>query len=455
MDPEELKKQLGEFGARVKAIGDELRELSEKNDSETKARIAELVTEQTRISEAVGPLLAEQEKQEQKAAIEETQRRLEALAGGIRNASKAGLIGGGFNVGDPSPEYKAGAFIGAIAALRNPEAEPEQRAAAKAVLSAISRHEEAWGKATLGTTDATGGWIIPNALVDDIIKPSVAKNPYREMLTVREGVTAFAVDIPFRGSAPARAVIAPFGSTKENVDLAYNGYSATMYTLARIHDLGNQFVRQSAGAAERDVVEELANAFALGEAFYIREGTGSAQPFGYTSALTNGPAAFRSTFTPSASTLAGSIAAAIATAAGDLAARGVTPTAALLSASKFWLMLSQGLDGTGFFLAPAAGPLAINGVSQGTLVSPFGIPVYKDAQADVEGTAAVIDNLVVGDWKAMKVYFGESYRMDSSSVAGDRWDKNVTGFRGEEEMGFDARPAVYAGKLQLITDVVP
>jgi hypothetical protein len=52
----------------------------------------------------------------------------------------------------------------------------------------------------------------------------------------------------------------------------------------------------------------------------------------------------------------------------------------------------------------------------------------------------VIDNLVVADWKKFKLYFGESYRVDSSDTAGTRWDTNLTGFRGEEEMGFDARP---------------
>ena len=40
-------------------------------------------------------------------------------------------------------------------------------------------------------------------------------------------------------------------------------------------------------------------------------------------------------------------------------------------------------------------------------------------------------------------------------MAGTRWDVNVTGFRGEEEMGFDARPAVYAGYFQMITDITP
>ena len=229
-------------------------------------------------------------------------------------------------------------------------------------------------------------------------------------MTSVPGVTAFAVDIPFRSAVRARAAIAAFGATKDNLDLAYNGYTATMYTLARIYDIGNQFLRQSRGAAEQDVMSELAAAFAQGESYYIREGTGSSQPFGYTSALTNGPAAFRTTFTPSATTLAGSIATSIATAAGALAGRGVgarggQALSAVLSASSYWTMLAQGTDSAGFFFNPAQGPTAINAPA-GVLVSPFGIPVYPDADADLEGTAAVIDNLVVAEWKRFKVYYG-------------------------------------------------
>ena len=180
----------------------------------------------------------------------------------------------------------------------------------------LTKHEKSWGKATIGNSDAAGGWIIPNAIVAEFIKPARVKNPYRELMTVIDGVTAFAIDIPFRAALPSGAVIAAFGATKANSDLTYNGYTATMYTLAQIYDISNQFLRQSSGAAEQDVMGELATGFALGEANYIREGTGSSQPYGFTPALTNGPAAFRSTFTPSASTLAGSILTSIATAAG-------------------------------------------------------------------------------------------------------------------------------------------
>ena len=85
--------------------------------------------------------------------------------------------------------------------------------------------EEAWGKATLGTTDALGGWIIPNAIVDEFIAPAAVTNIYRQLMTVVPGVTAFAVDIPFRSAVRTRAAIALFGSTKENLDLPFDAGS--------------------------------------------------------------------------------------------------------------------------------------------------------------------------------------------------------------------------------------
>jgi hypothetical protein len=45
--------------------------------------------------------------------------------------------------------------------------------------------------------------------------------------------------------------------------------------------------------------------------------------------------------------------------------------------------------------------------------------------------------------------------VDVSSEAGDRWDKNLTGFRGEEEIAFDARPFVYTGLFQRVANILP
>ena len=447
-----LVDQIGKATARLGEIADEMAAAKETDT----ARFEALKEEQAKQALTLTELKAKHDQSVRDADLDEAVAAAKAWKdqlGSIRTPSKAHLIG---SPGGNLKGYEPGAFLKNVMLATGKDA--DEQAEGKAALREIfGQRQEAWGKATLGTTDATGGWIIPNAIVDEFIKPASALNIYRTLCTVVPGVTAATVDIPFRIAAPNRAVVAGWGDTKENVDLVYNGYTATMYTLARIHDVSNQFLRHSQGAAEADVLSELASAFALGESYYIREGSGSSEPFGYTSALTNGPAAFRTTFTPSATTLAGSIAHAIAEAGGALAGRSV-PTqqiSAVLSATSYWNMLAQGTDTAGFFFNPAGGPTAIGGAAAGTLISPFGIPVYPDAAANQIGTAAVTDNLVVGAFKRFKVYFGESYRVDRSSEAGTRWDTNLTGFRGEEEMGFDARPAVYAGWFQLITDIEP
>ena len=64
------------------------------------------------------------------------------------------------------------------------------------------------------------------------------------------------------------------------------------------------------------------------------------------------------------------------------------------------------------------------------------------------------DDLIVGEWSALAMYLGQERRIDSSDQAGTRGDYNLTGFRGEEEMGLDARPAAYAGAFQYVADVL-
>lgn len=442
----QLHESIGKAASKIEELTRELESARDTDTARWEALNEERKAQAAVLTELKDRADAARREEETRAAVAAVAE-IKAQLAGMRMPSKAGAI----SSGRARTGYEAGAFLGALLDY-SPMRDPESRMAAKAVLEGISRREEMTGKATLGDSDAAGGWILPNAIVDTIIKPGQVMNIYRDLMTVVEGVTTNQVDLPYRAAAPNRAVIAAFGALKENVDLTYSGYTASMYTLARIHDVGNQFLTKSRGAAEQDVMQELASAFAQGESYYIREGSGSSQPYGYTAALTNGPAAYRSSFSPSATTLAGSISAAIATAAGALAGRGSTPTAAVLSAAAYWTMLSQGTDNAGFFFAPSTGPTTIR---PGTLVTPFGIPVYPDAAADREGTGAVTDNLVIANWKAFKVFFGQSYRVDTSSVAGTRWDYNVTGFRGEEEMGFDARPVVYSGHAQLITDVLP
>ncbi len=439
--------QIGIAASRLEAIADEMA----KAKNEDTARFQELKEEQKKLAADLGALKAAQEAEEREQQYQDTVKAAKEWREYVstqRSPSKAAVLA--FGGSNPSGAYQSGAFLGAIMGVKSQDHEVQK--AAKATLISLGAQ---WSdvptesKATLGTTAATGGWIIPNALVDDLIKPGTYQNPYRGLVTAVTGVTSAAVDIPFRSAAPSRALVAPFGDTKENVNLVYNGYTATMYTIARVHDISKQFARQSQGAAEQDVLQELSHAFALGEAFYTLQGTGSSQPYGLQTAITNSPATFTSSFS-AAATLAGSVGAAIAKAAGVLAERNRRPTAAVLSASSYWLMLSQGTDNAGFWFAGSRQGGTPEGINPNTLISPFGVPVYPDASS-MAGT----DDLIVGEWSALKVYYGQSYRVDSSDVAGERWDRNLIGFRGEMEIGLDARPAVYAGAFQFIADVVP
>lgn len=376
----------------------------------------------------------------------------EALRG-VRAPSKAHLLGGRQNLtGEWSDEYVAGSFLRAVMDAGSRDA--EEQAAGKAALAAMaaayidsSATAPLAGKAATGTTDATGGWIMPNALVDEITKAGEYGNPYARLVSWRTGVATATVDIPFRSAAPGRAVVAGWGTLKENVDLSYNGYTATLYTLARIHDLGRQFVRHSAGAAEADVMSELRSAFARGMSYYISQGSGSSEPYGFITALQNAPATFTTAHTAATATVAGNMATAIGKAAAALLGRNRRPEAAVISATAYGEMLTSGADTAGFFISGINGPAGLTAFAPGTLVSPWGIPVYVDPDFPT-------DDLVVAEFSALRVYVGQDFRIDTSEQAGTRWDYNLVGFRGEAEMGLDARPAVYAGAFQYVADVI-
>jgi HK97 family phage major capsid protein len=248
--------------------------------------------------------------------------------------------------------------------------------------------------------------------------------------------------IPWEDEDVTRATIASPGSTKENKNFIVNNYTATLYTLARIFDVGDQLLRRSEGAAENLVRRKLARAVGLGEDHYALNGTGTSEPFGLLTAI-GASDDYVSTFSsPSDSTIAGSVAAAVATAAGALENRGAIADGVVMNTLDFWRMLRQGADTAGFWLNPNLD------VNAGRALSLWGIPVRHTPNI-------ASDTLVVGEFSSVEFYRGLGYRVDVSSEAGDRWDKNLTGFRGEEDIAFDARPAVYAGRFQRITNAVP
>lgn len=363
-----------------------------------------------------------------------------------RHPSKAAVIGGGRQ----APADGETHFFAALAQAKSRDYATQQ--VGKARLEEMGSYwsdPDPAAKATVGDTDAAGGYLLPNNVVADIELQAMPGRTVVNLFTVINGVRGNGVDLPWEDTADTRAVVVAAGVTKENSNFIVNNYTATLYTLARIFDVGNQLLRRSEGAAERLVRSKLARAFALGEDYYAIQGSGSSEPMGLLTAIgTAGP--YVTAHTPSSTTIVGNFASAIAKAAGAVATRGAVPDGVVMNSGDYWTSLTYGDPaGPGFFVSPSGGAFAFNAQETGVVgAGPWGVRLAHTPNMPS-------DSLVVGEYRAAQFYRGEGYRVDVSDQAGDRWDKNLTGFRGEEEIAFDARPYVYTGYFQRITNVLP
>jgi hypothetical protein len=137
----------------------------------------------------------------------------------------------------------------------------------------------------------------------------------------------------------------------------------------------------------------------------------------------------------------------VAAMAGAVANRGAVPDAAVLNSGDYWTVIASGADAAGFYVDPVGGSYNFNGAAAGVSgAGPWGLSLRHTPNMPS-------DSAVVGEFKSALFFRGQGYRVDVSSEAGTRWDYNLTGFRGEEEIGFDARPAVYTGHFQRVTNI--
>lgn len=370
-----------------------------------------------------------------------------------------------------SKDYIPGEFLTAVAFATDRDA--EKQAAGKAVLremgalhsdlpsgphiSGAYKIVDGEGKATLGATGATGGYVLPNNLVDTLVKPATQRAVYQNLVTVRNGVNVRGVDMPFRTGAPARATFQDWGATKENVDEAYGSYTANLGTIARIYDVGKQYLRFSAGSAEQDVLDELGKAIILGENYYIIAGAGtgsvgSGDPTTGVYTALNARPGFKAAFgSASSTTVAGSFASACSTLLQNIAANNREASAIVVDHTTYFTATRQGSDTAGFWVDPAGGPTGFNVTPSGQLRY-WQCPVYYDTNL---GTNATTKIAIGAEWDVFKLFRGMEFRVDSSDQAGTRWDKNIVGFRGEEEIGFHAGTGVEVGAGFLLTSVIP
>lgn len=445
-DPAEFAQKADEAFTKLQGLMSDLEEAKDTDTARYDAIKAEV--------EKQGEFIAEQKQREAEAKrnqeFEGIKAQMAELAKNVHAPSKANVI---TSERHSSTSANPDLFFVTLEMAQNPKAPAELRQSAQKALIDMGSNWSGvpdYSKATLGDTDAAGGYIVPNNVVAELSRVAVANNPYRRLLTVVTGVRGSAVDVPHRGLAPSRAVVIGRGETKTNVNLSLANYTATFYTLAVIYDVSNQLLRQSQGAAERLIRDELGEAIALGESHYILNGSGTNEPKGLLTSLgTSGT--FVTSHTAAQTSIAGNVASGIAKASGALANRNRRPSGVVMNAGDFWTTIASGDDDAGFYIAPGAGPTSVDATGAFSNGDPalaiWGLPIVADPNMPT-------DSLVVGDWKRAQLFIGEDYRVDTSNEAGDRWDKNLTGFRAEEEMAFNADPYVASGLFQRLIDVV-
>lgn len=301
-------------------------------------------------------------------------------------------------------------------------------------------------KAVLGTTDATGQAIVPNNFVDGLVEALTLNNIYRDLFTVERVSNGTAVDIPYSVTAITAALLqGAYGSNKDIRDFGFAQATATLYQIAQIADVGNQLLRQSNGAAERSARKRLGASIGQLEATYVTNGSGSSQPLGFFPAFMayGDVAAFKTTLNsePRLTTIARAIAA--------METRGVDRRnlVFICNPTDYWEIASEGLGTSyagGWAVDPAGGAAA-----NPPITSAWGVPLFSDAlwPAAYAGTGLLIDKT------EPTLYVGQDYRIDVSNEAGNRFDQNVTGFRAEEEFGFNAEPYVRTGRAQKVIGI--
>ena len=421
-----------ELDARVEALTAEVRdlaaELKDKEDIPVD-RISAIEEEITAKSAQIDELIQKKKEQEVEARLRDLDEKVKAF-GRSAAASKASAIlsaaGAAPSVKSVGP-YNEVNWLAALVNRRQGDTDAQE-----------------FVKAVLGTSVATGTAIVPNNFVSSLVTALAANNIYRDLFNVVTGVSGAGVDIPYEATAITAALTqGAYGSNKDVRDFSFARATATLYTIAQIADVGNQLLRQSNGAAEAAARRRLAKSIAATEATWITNGSGSSQPLGFFQAIAawGDPAGIKTTLSSEAR------AAAIGRGISAMEARGIVADQAnlcvVMHPTDFWEMATEtlGTSGSGgWAFDPAEGAA---GSPPGPTV--WGVPVRRDPYwpAAKIGTALIIERSEVD------IYTGSEIRIDVSD-AGNRFDQNVTGFRAEEEFGFNAEPYVRSGRVQQV-----
>jgi HK97 family phage major capsid protein len=424
----ELDKKVSELTTQVMELAKEL----EKKEEIPVDRVTAIEDEINTKSAQIDQLMAEKRAEEVDAKLKSLDDRLKAYHQGQLSTKAQAILAGVENQG-PKPksigQYSETNFLKALVDRRTGDPDAYE-----------------FVKSVLGTSDATGQAIVPNNFVAALVEALTLSNPYRAVFDVVDGVQGVAVDIPYSVTAVTQALLqGAYGSNKDVRDFSFNQATATLYQIAQIADIGNQLLRQSNGAAERSARRRLAGSIGMLEAIYITNGSGSSQPLGFFPALGafGDPAAFKTTLSsePRLATMARGIAA--------MESRGVSRANLVfaMSPTDYWETAAEGLGTSyagGWAVEPAQGAAGSPPITSAWGVRLLSDPNWPSAKV---GTGLLIDASEV------QIFTGQGYRIDVSSEAGSRFDQNVTGFRAEEEFGFNAEPYVRTGRVQQVIGI--
>jgi len=426
---QELDERVGQL---TKSITDLATELRDKADIPLD-RITAIEAEITAKSALIDEMREEKRANEVESKLHELDERVKAFtrssAQGKAAAILAGAMGDNASAMKSVGRYSEVNFLSALINRRSGDTDAQD-----------------FVKSVLGTSVATGLAVVPNNFVSGLVEQIAANNIYRGIFQMTTGVTGAGVDIPYEITGITAALLqGAYGSNKDIRDFSFARATATLYTIAQIADIGNQLLRQSNGGAEAAARRRLGKSIGILEATYVTNGSGSSQPLGFVPAIAafGNVAAFKTTLSsePRLATIGRGIAA--------LETRGIPRDnlVVVMSPTDYWETAVEGLGTSyagGWAIDPSGGAAA-----NPPITSAWGVPLKSDPNwpAAKVGTALIIETSDV------EMFSGQEYRIDVSSEAGSRFDQNITGFRGEEEFGFNAEPYVRTGRVQEVIGI--
>lgn len=309
---------------------------------------------------------------------------------------------------------------------------------------ARERIEEATGhegKAMGEGTDATGGFLVPPELSDQLIPLRDNVSVLRRLFTTQQ-VSSDAIRFIAQDSGLAVAWTAEFAQ-KIKTDLSFSEFEAHIYTAAGLALTSNQLLADAKWSVDQMITTDLAKRFVSLEEQAFINGSGTGQPLG----IMNTPGVLSVPYTeaePSADALLDKISEGIT----DVQTEFLGFPDAIVMHPRTWGYITRARESESpstYFIGAGANSVGrrpsdpLPGYNGGTVPRGelFGLPVYCTPNiptnlGDEEDESAVI----VGDFSQGLVLDREGITTETSRHV--YFESNQTVFRSEERLGFTA-----------------